>query len=119
VADRRATGSLERAVLERLWLAPEGATPGEVRRALDEDLAYTTVMTILRRLWQKGLVDRELRGRAYAYTAKTSEADLAATGMHAVFTAASDRRAALSRFVDGLSKRDEQALRKILDKTDG
>ena len=32
-----------------------GATPREVKDALAGDLAYTTVMTILARLWRKGL----------------------------------------------------------------
>jgi len=105
-------------VLEQLWKTPEGATPREVRAALGGDLAYTTVMTILRRLWQKGLVTRELRGRAYRYCAKASEADLAARGMHAAFAPVNDRRSALSRFVDGLSKRDEDTLRRVLDELD-
>ncbi|MGI8937605.1 MAG: BlaI/MecI/CopY family transcriptional regulator [Iamia sp.] len=119
MTERRPTGALERAVLECLWAAPDGVTPGEVRTVLDEDLAYTTVMTILRRLWQKGLVEREKNGRAHVYRAKVSEADLAATGMHRLLSAATDGPAALSRFVGGLSEEDERALRQILEELDG
>ncbi|HXH59398.1 BlaI/MecI/CopY family transcriptional regulator [Iamia sp.] len=115
MAERRATGSLEREVLEQLWQAPQGATPRDVRAAMDDELAYTTIMTILRRLWQKGLAERELHGRAYVYRAKASEADLAANGMHAAFAPVRDRREALTRFVDGLSKSDARALRRVLD----
>jgi predicted transcriptional regulator len=109
---------LEREVLEVLWQAPSGATPGEVRKRLHSGLAYTTVLTILRRLWQKGLVERESAGRAYRYRAVVSEADLAADRMRAAFEPVGDRRQALSRFVDGLSKRDERALRAVLDELD-
>lgn len=106
-------------MLECLWAEPDGATPGEVRAALGGELAYTTVMTILRRLWQKGLVEREKRGRAHLYRAKVSEADLAATGMHQALSATTDGPAALSRFVGGLSKAEERALRQILEELDG
>lgn len=86
---------------------------------LGDDLAYTTVMTILRRLWQKGLAEREKKGRAHVYRASVSEADVAATGMHQALSATADGPAALSRFVGGLSKEDERALRQILKELDG
>ena len=44
-------------------------TPGEVRDALGGDLAYTTVMTVLTRLFEKGLVTRTQQGRAFALRA--------------------------------------------------
>ncbi len=72
-------GSLEAAVLEQLWARPEGATPAAVHDALGADLAYTTVMTILTRLWKKGLVDREPQGRSFAYRPLVSEAELVAS----------------------------------------
>ena len=34
----------------------------------ESDLAYTTVMTVLGRLHQKGLLEREKEGRNYVYT---------------------------------------------------
>ncbi len=115
MAERRAMGALETAVLQQLWERPGGATPAEVRDALGAELAYSTVMTILTRLWGKGLVDREHRGRAYAYRALFSEADLAAKRMHDTLRSVKNRPAALSRFVGTLSRRDETALRRLLD----
>lgn len=113
--ERRATGELESEVLALLWaLDAEGATPAEVQASVGSDLAYTTVMTILSRLWKKGLVDRERRGRAYAYRPVVSEADLAAQRMKAHLDRAGDREGALNRFVDALPKKDERALRRIL-----
>ena len=42
---------------------------GEVRAALKDDLAYTTVLTILRTLEGKGYVNHEQEGRGHRYFA--------------------------------------------------
>ena len=112
-------GALEADVLSVLWHADGPITPADVRAALGTDLAYTTVMTILARLWQKGLAERTKQGRAYAYSAVVSEADLAASRMRDALAAASDRTATMSRFVDGLNKREAAALRALLDEAGG
>lgn len=58
------------------------ATVGEVRDALNaaskRTLAYTTVMTILVRLDEKGYVSRAREGRLYRYTAAFAEQALGA-----------------------------------------
>lgn len=115
MSQRRAMGSLERAVLACLWKRPGGATPAEVLGALGDDLAYTTITTILTRLWEKGLAERERTGRAYIYRATVSEADLAAERMGAVLDQSQDRRAALTQFVTTLSSRDARVVRALLD----
>ena len=112
---RRPMGSLEAAVLERLWARPQGATPAEIMGDLGTDLAYTTIMTVLTRLWEKGLAHRQRRGRAYVYRAAMSEAELAAQRMKAALDRTGDRRATLSRFISGLSKTDERLLRRLLE----
>jgi predicted transcriptional regulator len=108
---------LEAEVLADLWRRNEPATPGEVLEAIDADLAYTTVMTILTRLWRKGLVERHRDGRAYAYSPKLTEAQFAAQRMQAALAKTQDRKAALVSFTDGLPKRDLQLLRRILDRS--
>ena len=119
MAERRPMGALEAEVLDVLWHADGPVTPADVRAAMGTDLAYTTVMTILVRLWEKGLADRTKQGRAYAYAAVVSESDLAATRMRAALAGASDRTATMSRFVDGLDKREAAALRALLDEAGG
>lgn len=116
---RREMGELEADVLAQLWGADAPLTPSEVRDALGGGLAYTTIMTILLRLWQKGLVERERRGRAYAYRPVVTEAQLTADRMRRQLDRACDRVAALSQFVGSLSRRDERALRRILGDLDG
>lgn len=112
-------GSLESEVLGVLWRADGPLTPADVRDAMGTDLAYTTVMTILVRLWEKGLAERAKQGRAYAYGAVVSESDLAANRMRAALAGTSDRTATMSRFVDGLDRREAAALRALLDEADG
>lgn len=43
------------------------STVAEVQRALDDDLAYTTVLTVLRILEEKGYVGHTAEGRAHRY----------------------------------------------------
>ena len=56
----------ELVVMSVLWdLGP--ATVAEVRERIADDLAYTTVLTILRTLEQKGYVSHTEDGRAHRY----------------------------------------------------
>jgi BlaI family transcriptional regulator, penicillinase repressor len=64
---------LELECLSVLWPLGEG-TVRDIHRALSETRprAYTTVMTIMDRLEQKGIVERRKAGRAYLYRAALS-----------------------------------------------
>ena len=53
-------------VMTVLWDL-ESATVSEVRSKLKDELAYTTVLTVLRILEQKGYVKHEEDGRAHRY----------------------------------------------------
>jgi predicted transcriptional regulator len=53
-------------VMSILWRAGSG-TVSEVREALGEDLAYTSVLSALQTLEEKGFVRHEPEGRAYRY----------------------------------------------------
>ncbi|MDX1396191.1 MAG: BlaI/MecI/CopY family transcriptional regulator [Gemmatimonadota bacterium] len=53
-------------VMAVLWEL-ESATVAEVRDGLGDDLAYTTVLTILRTLEEKGYVGHTQEGKAYRY----------------------------------------------------
>lgn len=111
---RRAPGSLESEVLATLWATAEPMTAGEVVEALDNDLAYTTVQTILTRLHGKGAVVREQAGRAHAYSPVLDEAGLAAHRMRAMLDRGGDRAAVLSRFVGTLTSEEGTTLAGLL-----
>lgn len=111
-------GSLETEIMEVLWTSDCACTPAQVRDVVGTDLAYTTVMTTLTRLWQKGLVAREKRGRAYAYRAVSSEADLLAQRMRDQLARSTDRVSTMLRFVEGLDPDEAGQLRALLDEVD-
>ncbi len=111
---RRPRGTLEQEVVAALAAADEPMTPAQVRDHLGTDLAYTTVMTVLARLSEKGLVTRERVGRAYAYSAVLDEAEVTARQMRRLLDNGDDRAAVLSRFVGVLSNEDEQLLIDLL-----
>jgi predicted transcriptional regulator len=112
----RASGELEAEVLATLWAASRPLTPGEVRDEMDPSLAYTTVMTILRRLFDKQLVVREpaATGTAYCYAPAIEQAEHAARQMHEFMDKGSDREAVLARFVGGLSREDRRVLADVM-----
>ena len=56
----------ELAVMSVLWRLGS-ANVSEVRDALEEDLAYTSVLSALQTLEEKGFVRHETEGRAYRY----------------------------------------------------
>jgi len=64
---------LELQIMQVIW--KQGAsTVTAVQEALPQDLAYTTVQTMLNILHRKGKLKRELHGRAFAYIATVTEA---------------------------------------------
>ncbi|HYD51255.1 MAG TPA: BlaI/MecI/CopY family transcriptional regulator [Gemmatimonadaceae bacterium] len=80
-------GDRELDVMGVLWELGSG-TVAEVRERLADDLAYTTVLTILRNLEEKGFVTHEAEGRAHRYAPAVAR-DAA-------------RRSAIARLVDKL-----------------
>lgn len=71
-------GPLEQRLLDLLWKQPRPASVRQVRSALGDELAYTTVMTTLDRLYKKGFLARQREGRAFRYFARTSREAFAA-----------------------------------------
>lgn len=71
-------GELEAEVMNVCWEKGQ-ATVHEVRDALQprRDLAYTTVMTVMTRLVEKGMLRRRKEGRAYVYTPVHRREDVA------------------------------------------
>ena len=59
-------------VMEVLWERGPSLV-GDVRAALKDDLAYTTVLTILRTLEGKGYVGHEQEGRGHRYFAAVKQ----------------------------------------------
>src|SRR3984885_12564929 len=89
-------GPLETRVLEELWGHDRALTVRHVHVAFPE-LAYTTLMTTLDRLYRKGVLVRRRRGRAFVYEPRCSRGQMLnehASSQFADLLAASDARSA-------------------------
>jgi predicted transcriptional regulator len=85
--DEMILGGREMEVLGVLWDRGSG-TVAEVRDLLPDDLAYTTVLTVLRNLERKGVVAHVVSGQAHRYVPLVARAAV--------------RRSALARLLDTL-----------------
>jgi predicted transcriptional regulator len=105
-------GPLEQQLLEELWQRGS-ATVRELLDQGDVNLAYTTVMTTLDRLYKKDLLNRVVEGRAYRYSPRHTEQELhkAAIG-EAIRNLLGSSAAALplSYLVEAVSEQDVQLL---------
>lgn len=113
-SERRRFGELENLVLAALWAGTGPMVPAQVQAAVGADLAYTTVMTILVRLHDKGIIERSRQGRAYAYRPVVAEADVVAEEVRRLLDRGQDRAAVLQGLVEGLEPGDEEVLRQLL-----
>lgn len=111
---KRPDGSLEADVLQALWTLGEPASPAEVIEAMDTDLAYTSIATILGRLCDKDLVERKRQGRSFKYTPTNDEAELAARRITSILDAAGDRASALAGFAKSLDPAEAEQLAALL-----
>lgn len=104
---------LESAVMGILWETREGLTPREVHTRLKprHDVAYTTVTTVVTRLWKKGLLERRESGKSFVYTPSETQEQNTARRMEELLDLAADRGAVLNRFVGQLSDDDIRFLK--------
>lgn len=61
-------GCLEQKIMNILWSSSVSLKPGEVQKKLDSVYAYTTIMTVLKRMADKNLVSRNLIGKVFYYS---------------------------------------------------
>jgi predicted transcriptional regulator len=117
VVPLRQLGDLEALVMDRLWAWDRPSTVREVLDDLarDRKLAYTTVMTVMYNLHRKGVLTREVDGRAYRYIPVRSKADHTAELIASVLADSGDRTAPLLRFVQNMTPQEVARLRKSLD----
>ena len=118
----RQLGPLEQRLLDALW-ARGSATVRELVDGGCRDLAYTTVMTTLDRLFKKGVLTRSEEGRAFRYVARFSRDELRREAAGYAFRQLLDASPAsslpLSFLVEILGERDAQLLddlRKLVER---
>jgi predicted transcriptional regulator len=106
-------GSLQAEVMRTVWELSE-ATVDDVRAAQPRSrrAAYTTVQTVMNRLLERGLLERERRGKAFVYRARYKESELVARSLRERLAGASAdaRRLALLNLVEELEPDELDAL---------
>jgi predicted transcriptional regulator len=112
----RGFGDLEAAVMEHLWARPDAATVREVHTDLtrDRELAYTTVLTVMEKLYRKKYLRRAPQGRAHTYQPVISREEYVARLMREALTDSEDRAQALLHFVGQMTLDEAAALRQAL-----
>lgn len=117
-------GPLAASIMRVMWSRGEGSVQVVRERLADESgrsHAYTTVMTILTRLYERGLLDREKVGRAFVYRPHGDES--------MVLTALSDRAVdrlieqygttAMRRFAHHLAELDPELRARLIALAEG
>jgi predicted transcriptional regulator len=104
-------------VMSILWRLGS-ATVAEVREHLEEELAYTSVLSALQTLEEKGYVRHEPEGRAYRYFptvgAERAGGSALARIRDAIFHGSAERMFAQFVAVEGLGREELVRMRRVL-----
>src|SRR5262245_42682911 len=107
----------ELAVMSVLWKLGS-ASVTDVRDALEEDLAYTSVLSALQTLEEKGYVRHEADGRAYRYfptvAAESAGSSAIARIRDAIFQGSAERMFAQMVADKHVSRKELEKMRKLL-----
>ncbi len=120
----RMLGELETEIMEIVWLSKNPVSVRSVAEILQgkRPIAYTTVMTIMGRLVDKGVLVRKLNRLSYLYRSKVSRENFTAKSVHNIFTTAVSTlgQEAVTHFLKEVQKvnpKKRYKLLKILDRT--
>ena len=111
-------GPLASAIVREVTARGEASVADVVdglRRTQRRDHAYTTIMTVMGRLHEKGVLERERRGRQYIYRVSAPEAELVDRLSGLAVDQVVDRygTAALRHFVARLADLDPETRRRL------
>jgi predicted transcriptional regulator len=112
-------GELEAEVMAILWDGGTWMTPREVlvRLSGGPPIVYSTVMTIMRRLWKKGVLERRALGKGFTYLPRRGKEEQTAASMVALLSATNDAETALTHFLAGIDESKRRQLRRLLAKS--
>jgi predicted transcriptional regulator len=109
-------GPLETEIMQTIW-QDERSTVKKVHRKLSQqrDIAYTTVMTTMSRLAEKGVLNRHREGLAYVYSPAITEDDFVTMVVQQVLDGLLDdySETAVDYMVDYLARRNPSELRRL------
>lgn len=109
-------GPLETEIMQILW-HDKRSTVKKVHRKLSQnrDIAYTTVMTTMGRLSEKGVLNRQREGLAYVYTPAITEEEFVTMVVHQVLDGLMDDYSdmAVDYMVEYLARNNPEELRRL------
>ena len=112
-------GPLEEQVMNILWEAKKPLKPQEVLEKLGGDHAYTTIMTVLKRMADKKILKRKMCGKAFEYCPCLEKEVFVRKNLSVIYgSLVKDFGGlAISQFVDGLkkNKEDMKLLKRYID----
>jgi predicted transcriptional regulator len=113
----RGFGELEAVIMDRIW--NRGATTTTVREIFDElaaerEIAYTTVMSTMDNLHNKGWLAREKDGKAYRYWPTLTREEHSARLMREALDAGGSPELVLNHFVEQIGAEESARLRAAL-----
>ncbi|TRZ51996.1 hypothetical protein D4S03_04180 [bacterium] len=99
-------GSLEQQIIDVLWRANKPLKPVEVLKRLKGNYAYTTIMTVLKRMSDKKVLSRKLVGVAYIYSPVCNKENYIKKSLNSLYGNLVDTYGdlAISQFVDIVKK---------------
>lgn len=116
-------GELESEIMKIIWGQKGEISVKDVAESLSKKrrIAYTTVMTIMARLVEKGVLIRRLNGPSYRYAPKVTKEKFIAKAVHGIFSASVSTlgEEVLTHFIKEIQKigpKKRKQLLKILSK---
>lgn len=113
------TGDLEQEIMNILWANKEPIIPSAIQSQLSKKLAYTTVKTVLERLHEKGLLNREKKSGVYYYSPNVTKESYGTKNLRSVFKniLGSYGKLAISQFIESIKEEPESLdlLKKYLE----
>jgi predicted transcriptional regulator len=121
VKGHRVFGPLEWQVLEVVWEMKKCSVYDVVRR-LPQERAYTTVMTTLTRLHQKGILERDKINRKYFYSSRVSCQELKDSVVRDLIALLieiqpTSEESIVSSLLEGLCRHDSKLFEQIVMRT--
>ncbi|MFE6860094.1 BlaI/MecI/CopY family transcriptional regulator [Nocardia sp. NPDC057668] len=110
-------GALESQVMAVLWESADALSVHDLVAGLGTDErvpAYTTVLTVVTHLWEKGWVRREKVGRSYRYRPSRTRAEATTDLLREILDESPDAPAVLLHLARTASAREVEALRRGL-----
>jgi predicted transcriptional regulator len=104
-------GPLEKEVMEIVWKKNVVSVKQVIAElSATHKLAYTTVLTILSRLWKKGLLDREKSGKSFVYKPKNDKQQTVNSMIRSTLQALVERYGdeAISAFIDEVNSIEKE-----------